>query len=97
MQVRFVTPDGKEMVVDGAEGETALQCAKRHSVPGIIGECGGSMACATCHGYVDDRWADKLAEADELELGMLSGCIDVRDGSPDRSFPSCTGGNPPGW
>ena len=81
MWVRFVGQDGAETIAEGLEGDTVLRFATDNSVDGIIGECGGSMACATCHGYVDDQWIDKLEAPGEAELAMLSGCIDVREGS----------------
>lgn len=81
MHVKFINADGHEQVVDAVAGESILEIAKNNAIEGIIGECGGSMACATCHAYVDAAWADKLNTACELEQGMLSGCMDVRDGS----------------
>ena len=81
MLVRFVTHDGVETAADAANGDTILACAKDNAISGIVGECGGAMACATCHGYIDDAWTAKLEEPTEAELAMLSGCIDVRAGS----------------
>ena len=47
-------------------------------MPGIIGECGGAMACATCHAYVAEKWAHGLPGKSAQEKEMLSGCIDTR-------------------
>ncbi len=48
-----------------------MQAATAASVPGIVAECGGSMACATCHVYVDPDWANRLPPAGVGEQGML--------------------------
>jgi 2Fe-2S ferredoxin len=81
MRVTFIDPDGKNHTVTGEPGESAMRCATNHLVPGIIGECGGAMACATCHGYVAEEWAAKLPPPSAQEREMLSGCIDVRPNS----------------
>ena len=81
MQIKFVDPAGSEHLVDVESGENAMRCATRHSIPGIVGECGGALACATCHGYVADEWASKLPPPSELEMEMLEGCIDVQPNS----------------
>jgi len=81
MRVTFIDPDGQSHTVTGEPGESAMRCATNHLVPGIVGECGGSMACATCHGYVADDWAGKLPPPGAQEREMLSGCIDVRPNS----------------
>jgi 2Fe-2S ferredoxin len=81
MRVTFIDPDGKSHTVTGEPGESAMRCATNHLVPGIVGECGGGMACATCHGYVADEWAAKLPPPSSQEREMLSGCIDVRQNS----------------
>ncbi|MGO9419672.1 hypothetical protein [Roseiarcus sp.] len=38
---------------------------------GTVGECGGSMACACRHGYVDEARLKDLPPAEEGELAML--------------------------
>ena len=81
MQIKFVDPAGSEHLVDADPGENAMRCATRHAIPGIVGECGGALACATCHGYVADEWASKLPPPSELEKEMLEGCIDVQPNS----------------
>lgn len=51
-----------------------MQGAVAHGVEGIIGECGGSCVCATCHCYVDaDRLSDLPPPSDD-ELELL-GCV----------------------
>ena len=81
MRVTFIDPDGKTLDLTGEPGESAMRCATNHLVPGIVGECGGAMACATCHGYVDVAWTDKLPPPGAQERDMLAGCIDVRPNS----------------
>ena len=57
--------------LDVAEGQPVMQAAVAAGVPGIVGECGGSAMCATCHVYVDPRWADRLPAPLPTELEML--------------------------
>jgi len=52
-----------------------------NAVPGILGDCGGSCSCATCHAYVDAHWADKLPAISETETFMLEGVPDPRENS----------------
>ncbi len=78
MRVTFIDPDGAEHAVEGLAGESAMRCATRLDVPGIVGECGGAMACATCHGYVEPPWSDWLPPPSAQEREMLAGCIDTR-------------------
>ncbi|MDB5395003.1 MAG: (2Fe-2S) ferredoxin [Rhodospirillales bacterium] len=81
MRVTFIDPAGQTHAVTGEPGESIMRCATHHLVPGIVGECGGAMACATCHGYIAEDWAGKLAAPSAQEREMLSGCIDVRPNS----------------
>jgi ferredoxin, 2Fe-2S len=69
--VVFVQSDGSRLQIDAADGESAMQAATGNLVPGIIGECGGELSCATCHVFVDDDWMDKLAEKSDDEIDML--------------------------
>lgn len=81
MRIVFIDDQCVTRDVSAEAGQSAMRCATEHLVSGIIGECGGAMACATCHGYVGDEWIDHLPPPSPQEREMLSGCIDVRPGS----------------
>ncbi|MFP3336169.1 2Fe-2S iron-sulfur cluster-binding protein, partial [Pseudomonas sp. SIMBA_064] len=55
--ITFIQPDGSEQRIDAPVGLSVMQAAVNNQVPGILGDCGGSCSCATCHGYVDREWA----------------------------------------
>jgi 2Fe-2S ferredoxin len=74
----FVDHQGTEYPVDAKEGRTLMQLALDHSVPGLLGECGGACSCATCHAYIDPAWADRLPAKSETEVFMLEAALDVR-------------------
>ncbi len=59
-QAIFICPDGAHRAVDVAVGTNLMRAATDHGIEGIVGDCGGSMSCATCHVYVDDGFADRL-------------------------------------
>ncbi len=57
IKVTFVQVDGVEKKIADAEpGESLMELAKANGVEGILGDCGGGCACATCHVYVDPQW-----------------------------------------
>lgn len=80
-KIRFILHSGKEHVVEGDVGNSAMQTAIDNAVPGIIGDCGGNASCATCHGYVDPAWLDKLEPISEAEAAMLDGAMRVESNS----------------
>jgi 2Fe-2S ferredoxin len=67
----FVEPDGNRREVIAETGESAMQVATRNNVAGIIGECGGSCMCATCHCYVDAGSAGLLDGPEAMESETL--------------------------
>lgn len=71
--VIYTAHDGTETTVEGAPGASIMETALRNGVPGIVGECGGSMSCATCHVFVADETAGIAGEMSELEDEMLDG------------------------
>jgi len=73
-QITYKQHDGTEHVVEVEPGTSAMQGALNNDISGIVAECGGGMACATCHVYVDDAWVEKLPETDEMENQMLD-CV----------------------
>lgn len=78
MRVTFIDPDGTEHHVEGKPGQSVMRCAVENHIGGIPGECGGALACATCHGYIDASWAPLLPPVTELEEAMLEGAIEPR-------------------
>jgi 2Fe-2S ferredoxin len=69
--VTYVEFDGTEHAVDVPSGTSVMQGAIDHGIEGIVGECGGGMACATCHCYVDEKWIDRVGTASQPEQDML--------------------------
>jgi 2Fe-2S ferredoxin len=68
-------------MLNAENGSTVMENAIRNSVPGIEAECGGACACATCHVYVDDAWAEKVGAPEAMEEDMLDFAFDVRPNS----------------
>lgn len=54
--VTYIQPDGTGVAIDVAVGENVMRGALYNDVENMVGECGGALACATCHCYVDDAW-----------------------------------------
>jgi 2Fe-2S ferredoxin len=80
-KIHFILHSGAEHTVEAENGSSAMQAAIDHTVPGIIGECGGNMLCATCHGYVDPAWLDKLEPISQDEAALLDGAMRVESNS----------------
>jgi len=69
--ITYIEPSGQPVVVDVPDGWSLMQGATSNGVDGIIGECGGSCACATCHCYIDPTRLADLPAATESELALL--------------------------
>ena len=59
-QIIFQLATGQRKAVDAVDGESLMEAARREDLPGIDAECGGSFACATCHVYLDERFAGTI-------------------------------------
>ncbi len=71
VKVTYVAFDGTETTVEGEPGASVMQTALDNNVEGIVGECGGSMMCATCHCHVDEAWVEKTGPRKDGEDDML--------------------------
>ena len=76
--ITFIEANGQSTTVNLADGWSLMQGATANGVDGIIGECGGSCACATCHCYVDEARLADLPAASEGELAMLENVASER-------------------
>lgn len=73
--ITYVDAGGVRRSVPAAFGSTVMATAVQQSVDGIIGECGGSLACASCHVYVEPPWLAIVGPAHDLEAEMLEGAL----------------------
>lgn len=71
MRITFIAADDTVTEVEAETGDSVMHAAVAHDVDGIIGECGGSMMCATCHCYVDEAWAGKTGPRNDGEGDLL--------------------------
>ena len=70
-RIIYHEPDGRRVEVDVPVGYTLMEGALDHGIAGILADCGGACACATCHVYVAEPWAGRLAPRSEMEDAML--------------------------
>lgn len=72
VRIRFTTRTGRVMDTQAQAGERLLDAALDALVPGIIGQCGGGITCATCRVNVAEPWLAKLPAQDPDETELLS-------------------------
>jgi 2Fe-2S ferredoxin len=70
-KITFIDHQGNKKIIDIPPGGSLMEAADGEGVPGILADCGGAMACATCHVYVDDNWYGKLPKITDDEQGMI--------------------------
>jgi 2Fe-2S ferredoxin len=71
MKATWIQSDGTAMTLKVAEGLSLMEAATAKAVPLIVGECGGSLSCGTCHVVVDPAWADRAGPVSPFEDQML--------------------------
>jgi len=81
IKVNFVLRDGSACPAEAREGESLMRAAVRNNVPGIEGECGGEMTCATCHVHIASPWKERVHVPSEDELDLLEMADNVTDES----------------
>ena len=81
-KVIYVGDAGQEHAIDAVLGESVMATAVKNGVPGIIGECGGNVSCATCHVWVRDEFVPLVGEPGDMEEDLLDMAVsERRDGS----------------
>lgn len=79
--VKYVSHDGAINEVEAKSGTSVMQAAVDNMIDGIVGECGGSCSCATCHVYVDEAWVERIPPAGPMEKDMLECVLEPRENS----------------
>ncbi|MFL2889493.1 MAG: 2Fe-2S iron-sulfur cluster-binding protein [Pelagibacteraceae bacterium] len=62
-------------------GLSVMEGAIQNNISGIDADCGGSMACATCHIYVEEKWLNKIPKAEEAEVDMIDMAFEPKKNS----------------
>ncbi len=70
-KITYIEHNGKSHTIDVANGLSVMEGAVQNNILGIDAECGGSMACATCHVYVKEEWFDRLPKKEDGEEDMI--------------------------
>jgi ferredoxin, 2Fe-2S len=76
-KITYIEHSGRIHTIDADVGQTVMEAAVKHDIPGIVAECGGACSCATCHVYIDDAWHGVAGEPSEMEEDMLDFASDV--------------------
>ena len=80
-KITYIEHNGKTHTIDVANGLTVMEGAVQNNIPGIDADCGGSMACATCHVYVKEEWFNKLPKKEDGEEDMLDMAFEPKTNS----------------
>ena len=70
-KITYIEHNGKTHQIDVANGLTVMEGAIQNNIPGIDADCGGSMACATCHVYVKEDWFNRIPKKENGEEDMI--------------------------
>ena len=70
-KIIYITHNDEKHTVEVQNGLTVMEGAVQNDIPGIDADCGGGMACATCHVYVKDDWFNKIPKKEDGEDDML--------------------------
>ena len=70
-KIKYIDCKGSSKTIEVDNGMTVMEGAVQNNISGIDADCGGSMACATCHVYVQENWLNKLPKAEEAEEDMI--------------------------
>ena len=80
-KITYVTRDGERHEVEVDNGYTVMEGAINNSIDGVVAECGGACACATCHCYIDEAWLDRMPPMEDMEDSMLDAAYERKENS----------------
>ena len=80
-KITYIKSSGNSQTIEVANGLSVMEGAVQNDIPGIDADCGGGMACATCHVYVKEEWLDKLSKKEDGEEDMLDMAFEPKKNS----------------
>ena len=70
-KITYISHAGKKNTIEVPAGLSVMEGAIQNKIEGIDADCGGSMACATCHVYVPENWFNKMEKPQDSEQDMI--------------------------
>ena len=80
-KITYIDSSGNQKTIDVAIGLSVMEGAIQNNIPGIDADCGGGMACATCHVYVKEEWLNKLDKPEDAEQDMIDMAFEPKKNS----------------
>ena len=80
-KITYNDNQGNSKTIEVENGLSVMEGAIQNDIPGIDADCGGGMACATCHVYVKEEWLDKLPSKEDGEEDMLDMAFEPKNNS----------------
>ena len=80
-KITYTDQQGNSKTIEVENGLSVMEGAIQNDIPGIDADCGGSMACATCHVYVEEKWLNKLPKPEEGEIDMIDMAFEPKKNS----------------
>ena len=80
-KITYIDSSGNHKTIDVEKGLSVMEGAVQNNISGIDADCGGGMACATCHVYVKEEWLNKLEKAEDAEQDMIDMAFEPKKNS----------------
>ena len=80
-KITYIDKSGNSKTIEVENGLSVMEGAIQNNIPGIDADCGGSMACATCHVYVEETWLNKIPKPEEAEVDMIDMAFEPKKNS----------------
>jgi 2Fe-2S ferredoxin len=80
-KITYIDSSGNSKTIDVENGLSVMEGAVQNNIPGIDADCGGGMACATCHVYVKEEWLNKLDKPEDAEQDMIDMAFEPKKNS----------------
>ena len=80
-KITYIDSQGNSKTIEVEKGLSVMEGAIQNNIPGIDADCGGGMACATCHVYVKEEWLSKLPKTEDGEQDMIDMAFEPKKNS----------------
>ncbi len=80
-KITYIDSSGNQKTIEVSNGLSVMEGAIQNNISGIDADCGGGMACATCHVYVKEEWFNKLKKSEDAEQDMIDMAFEPKKNS----------------